>query len=124
MVSDAVWAFWDFLPTAADLAGLPFENETDGISALPALLGQPHQPHEYLYWDYGHVRDEFLQAARWDNWKGIKNNTSGDIEIYDLAIDPGEEQNLAPTRPDQVKHFQEILQKAYAPSEQYPVATK
>jgi arylsulfatase A-like enzyme len=123
-VSDAVWAFWDFLPTAAEIAGLPIENKTDGISALPALFGQPHQAHEYLYWDYGHVRDEFLQAARWDNWKGIKNNTSGDMEIYDLATDPSEEQNLVSTRPDLVKHFQEILQKAYTPSEQYPVATK
>jgi len=123
-VSDEVWAFWDFLPTAADLSGLPFENNTDGISVLPALLGKLQKSHEYLYWDYGHVRDEFLQAARWDSWKGIKNNATKQIEIFNLDDDPGETQNLAEQRPDLAKQFEEILLKAYEPSSQYPVALK
>lgn len=123
-VSDEVWAFWDFLPTAAELAGLPFENNTDGISVLPALLGKPQQAHEYLYWDYGHSRDEFSQAARWDNWKGIINNATKQYEIYNLQDDPGENQNLASKRTDLVDHFKGIVKEAYVPSKDYPVGNK
>ncbi len=119
--SDAVWAFWDFLPTAADLAGIPKKHKTDGQSVLPALLGEEHTPHPYLYWDYGHARDEFLQAARWGDWKGIINNSTGKIEIYDLNTDPGEENNMASKKPEQVERFIKILKEAYVPSDTYPV---
>jgi arylsulfatase A-like enzyme len=123
-VSDKVWAFWDFLPTAADIAGIPFDNSTDGISVLPTLLGEEQELHDYLYWDYGHVRDDFLQAARWDNWKGIKYNQSGKIEIFNLEKDPGEEKNIASKNPKLLKRFEEILKEAYTPSDDYPVVIK
>lgn len=122
--SDAVWAFWDFLPTAANLAGIPTNHKTDGQSVLPALLGKEHTPHPYLYWDYGHSRDEFLQAARWEDWKGIIDNSTGNIEIYNLENDPGEEKNLASEKPELVKKFIEILKEAYVPSKDYPVNNK
>lgn len=122
--SDAVWAFWDFLPTAADLAGLPFNNKTDGISIVPTLMGKKQKLHDYLYWDYGHSRDEFLQAARWNNWKGIINNTTNKIEIYNLDNDLMEEKNLASSRPDLVKMFNEIIKKAYVPTSNYPPLTQ
>lgn len=122
--NDAVWAFWDFLPTAADLAGLPIKNNTDGISVLPTLLGEKQKLHDYLYWDYGHSRDEFLQAARWQDWKGIIDNSTDKIEIYNLATDPGEENNLASERPDLRKRFIEILSEAYVPTPDYPVLNK
>ncbi len=121
-INHTVWAFWDFLPTAADLAGLPFNNITDGISVLPTFMGKKQETHDYLYWDYGHVRDEFLQAARWDQWKGIINNKNKKTEIYDLMTDPGEENNLAPTRPDLVQKFESIIKEAYTPSTDYPVS--
>jgi len=123
-VSDKVWAFWDFLPTAADIAGIPFENKTDGISVLPTLLGEEQKLHDYLYWDYGHVRDDFMQAARWDNWKGIRYNKTGKIEIFNLEKDPGEENNIASKNPKLVKKFEEILKEAYTPSDDFPVVIK
>src|SRR5256885_12624791 len=39
-VSDAVWAFWDFLPTAAELAGAKVPSGIDGLSMVPAILGE------------------------------------------------------------------------------------
>jgi len=123
--SDKVWAFWDFLPTAADIAGIPFKNNTDGVSVLPTLLGQEQKLHDYLYWDYGHVREAFLQAARWDNWKGILNNKTGEVEIYNLKTDPGEEKNIASSNPDLVQQFKNIIAEAYLPSDDFPaVLTK
>src|SRR5215207_6273096 len=40
-VSDEPWAFWDFLPTCADILGakLPAEAKTDGISVISLLKG-------------------------------------------------------------------------------------
>ncbi|MEJ2051497.1 MAG: arylsulfatase, partial [Calditrichota bacterium] len=36
-------AFWDVMPTAAEIAGLPAPKNIDGISFLPTLLGQNNQ---------------------------------------------------------------------------------
>lgn len=123
-LSDKVWAFWDFLPTAADIAGVPFENNTDGISVLPTILGKKQKSHEYLYWDYAHVRGNFMQAARWGDWKGILFHKTGTIELYDLKDDPGELNNLASARPELVQQFKEILNKGYVPSADYPTGNK
>src|SRR5438270_3453062 len=52
-VIEAPWAFWDFLPTAADLAHARVPEKVDGISMLPTLLGRPQtNRHEFLYWQF------------------------------------------------------------------------
>jgi len=79
--SDFVWAFWDVMPTLADLAGQPAPKGIDGISVLPTLLGQSQKPHEFLYWEF---YSPFQQAVRIENWKGIRVGTSEPIHLYDL----------------------------------------
>ena len=61
-VSDYPWAFWDFLPTAAQLGGAPIPKGLDGLSVVPALLGQPGPEREYLYWEFH--EGGFSQALR------------------------------------------------------------
>lgn len=42
-MTDQPWAFWDFLPTAADLAGADpstFPSDIDGVSIVPMLEGR------------------------------------------------------------------------------------
>jgi arylsulfatase A len=51
-ISTYTWAFWDFLPTIADLVDVPVPGYTDGISILPTLLGQTQPPKDYLYWEF------------------------------------------------------------------------
>src|SRR5215470_5243121 len=52
-VSDQVWAFWDFLPTAAEIAGVKAPDKIDGISMLPTLIGQIQtNQHAFLYWEF------------------------------------------------------------------------
>lgn len=72
-VSDRVWAFWDFLATAADLAGVEVPANADGHSEVPALLGQAQQDHDYLYWAYLQA-GELAQAVRIGDWKGIRTH--------------------------------------------------
>ena len=47
--TDQVGAFWDFLPTAAELAGAKPPAGLDGVSLVPTLLGTGKQAqHEFL----------------------------------------------------------------------------
>jgi arylsulfatase A-like enzyme len=51
-VTDAVCAFWDVLPTCAELAGAKRVPPNDGISFLPVLHGKQLPAREYLYWEF------------------------------------------------------------------------
>ena len=120
--SDQVWAFWDFLPTAAELAGLPVPNGIDGISILPALLGKHQKKHDYLYWDYGHVRKTYKQAVRIGDWKGVRNGLGAAIELYNLRNDPSETGNVASEQPQVVSQIEEVMRTARTDSQDYPIS--
>ena len=74
-VSSQVWAFWDVLPTLAELAGARSPEGLDGISMVPALLGETaagraQKNHEYLYWEF--PERGFSQAVRFGDWKAVR----------------------------------------------------
>ncbi|MBD3378464.1 sulfatase-like hydrolase/transferase [candidate division KSB1 bacterium] len=120
--SDEIIAFQDMMPTFAELAGVKPAKKIDGISVVKALMGDELvQPHEYLYWDYGHCRDRYDQAVRLGKWKGIRRGQANDIELYDLSVDIAEENDLAEQHPDIVRQIEKIMQNAMVPSERYPV---
>ncbi len=115
-----VWAFWDFLPTAADIAGVKPPQGIDGISVLPALLGQPQkQQHEFLYWE-GHTRSAFQQAVRMGSWKGVRAGLNGPLELYDLNADVAETRNIAAAHPGIVKKMEDYLRSARSEAVEYP----
>jgi arylsulfatase A-like enzyme len=118
--SDQVWAFWDFLPTAADLAGAPVPDGLDGISMVNAILGKPQRNHEYLYWEF-HERG-FSQAIRMGDWKGVRvRNRNGPIELYNLKEDLGETRNIAAQHPDVVAKISDLMRSARSDSSDFPV---
>jgi arylsulfatase A-like enzyme len=120
VVSDQVWAFWDFLPTAADLAGATSPTNIDGLSMLPAILGQPQtKQHEYLYFEFH--EGGFKQAIRTGDWKAVRVNPKQPIELYDLKTDVGESKNVAADHPDLVKKAAEIFKSARTDSKEFPI---
>ena len=120
-VSDQIWAFWDFLPTAAELAGLPPAKGIDGISMVAALMGKKQSDHDYLYWDYGHVRKTYKQAVRMGDWKGVRVGAGTPIELYNLRKDIGETRNVASEYPEVVLRIEEIMRSARTDSADYSI---
>jgi len=118
-VSRQVWAFWDFLPTAAEIGGAPAPAGIDGISMLPAILGKPQKQHEYLYWEFH--EGGFKQAVRMGNWKAVRLDPKLPIELYDLETDIGEQNNVADKHPDVVAKIDAILKTARTDSAEFPV---
>jgi uncharacterized sulfatase len=109
--SDEPLAFWDWLPTACELAGQDGELPTDGVSFVATLCGQPNRQthHEYLFWGYQEKR-----AVRAGKWKAVRNKASAPVELYDLTTDLGEQHDVAAEHPDIVKHMERIIIQADA----------
>jgi arylsulfatase A-like enzyme len=118
-VSDFPWAFWDFLPTACQFAGVKPPEGLDGISVLPTLFGRPQEPHEFMYWEF-HERG-FEQAVRMGRWKAVRHGSKKAMELYDLSADLGETENVAADHPGIVATIEEYLRTARTESKEFPV---
>lgn len=118
-----VWAFWDFLPTAAELAGAKTPNDIDGISVVPTLLGKGKQrTHEFLYWEFHEGGSR--QAVRMGDWKAVRSKLGGPLELYDLAKELGEEKNVADSHSDVVGRIETYLKTARTDSPQWPLTAE
>jgi arylsulfatase A-like enzyme len=121
-VSDQVWAFWDFLPTMAELTGQKALEGLDGVSILRVLLGGATFEHPPMYWEF-HERG-FDQAARIGDWKAVRNGVGGPIQLFDLKADLGEHHDLASQHPDLVERFAKYLGTARVDSPTWPIREK
>ena len=116
--SDLLTSFVDFLPTAADLCGVPAPPGLDGRSITPALLGKdPQVPRESLYFEI--YEPFFQQAVRMGDWKGYRLGTKAPLELYDLKADPAEKQDIAAAHPDIVCQIEAIMTAEHTPSPHY-----
>ncbi len=126
--SEQTFAFWDFLPTFADLVGAETPAETDGISFLPTLLGkEQNEKHDYLYWEFFELGGK--QAILKGKWKAVKLNVRGDkenviFELYNLETDPEENDNVASQYPELVEEFEELFISARTEFEVTPLFEK
>jgi arylsulfatase A-like enzyme len=124
-ISNHICAFWDFLPTCCELAGIETPQGLDGISMLETLLSRTDQQkkHEFLYWEF-HEQGK-KQAVRMDDWKGVRLNVAkdpdGPIELYNLKDDIGEKHDVAGQHPDIVAKIAEYMKLSHAPSEHWPL---
>jgi arylsulfatase A-like enzyme len=120
-VAEGPWAFWDFLPTAVELAGakLPPGFAPDGLSLVSYLKGGPAPAREYFYWELHEQRP--IQAVRFGDWKAVRNGPDRPLELYDLATDAGESRDLAASRPDLVTRAEELMRRAHTPDRNWPL---
>lgn len=118
--------FHDWLPTFAELAGVPAPANTDGVSLVPVLTGQPASDSSLIYIEYevGRATPEYpafhsshagqergqMQVAYLDGYKGVRYNIQDhddDFRIYDTDKDPGEINDLAISN----EYFQTLQQR-------------
>jgi arylsulfatase A-like enzyme len=117
--SDAVWAFWDVMPTLAEVCGARAPEGLDGHSIAAALAGKPQQEHEFLYWEF-HERG-FKQGVRHRNWKAVRAGLKGKLELYDISKDIGEQNDVAGQNPQVVARIGKYLETARTESAEFPV---
>jgi arylsulfatase A len=120
-VSDEAWAFWDFLPTCAELSGakIPTSFKPDGFSLASFLKGGPAPQREYFYWELHEGAS--LQALRWGDWKAVRKGPSKPIEIYDLKSDAAESSDLATEKPELVAKAEAMMKSARVDDPNFPM---
>ncbi|MFO0597938.1 MAG: sulfatase-like hydrolase/transferase [Myxococcaceae bacterium] len=97
----------DVVATISGAAGLPLPSDRaiDGVDLLPFVRGERSgEPHDALYW-----RANNVSAVRSGPLKLIRDQTSGNVALFDLLTDPGEKTDLSRARPDDVKRLLGLL---------------
>ena len=123
--SSEVIAFEDLLPTFCELASADSPDHVDGISIVDALRGNKlTTTRPYRYWDYGHNRPRYDQAVRMGNWKGIRLGAGTPLQLYDLSVDLGETNDIAPEHPEVVRKIEDIMRTAVIPNRRYEIGER
>jgi N-acetylgalactosamine-6-sulfatase len=96
-VNDSLWRSVDWLPTVCALAGAKTDGITlDGQNMSDIVLGAQRERKEPIFWQ---------GAVREGNWKLVKG------ELYNLATDPSEQNNLATKEPERAQRMKTLLQE-------------
>jgi arylsulfatase B len=108
----------DVLPTVLAAAGVKLPENLDGVDFLPALRGEGTLP-ERPWFSYMHQNKEALASVHLGSWKLV---AKGDffaegpsektvLELYDLAKDVKEAQDLAAQHPQKVAELHRRLRE-------------
>ena len=107
-VTDHPCYFADVMPTLAELAGAKPPANIDGISIVPTLLADRQQKqHKFLYWERGS-----RVAVRMGDYKAVRAKNKNPIELYHLAADVAEKNDIAAQHPDVVAKIESYLKTA------------
>jgi arylsulfatase A-like enzyme len=102
----------DWLPTLLELAGLPAPNDLDGVSFAGLLTNQSGWKPRRLFWHFPHYTNQGSRpagAVRDGDWKLIEHYEDGRVELFNLARDLAEAQDLSAQEPQRVAQLREAL---------------
>ncbi len=102
----------DYFPTICSAAGArpPKGVTIDGLDLAPLLGGGGSLKRDALYWHFPHYQKATpYSAVRAGDWKLIRWHQHRRIELYNLAEDVGEENDLSKKMPSKAKQLDEQL---------------
>lgn len=102
----------DLLPTICAACNVPVESPLDGVNILSLLKGATSLDHEALYWHYPHYSPQGGRAGgavRQGDFKLIEYYDSGRRELFNIAQDLGESQNLIEREPQRAAQLADQL---------------
>jgi len=114
-------AFWDFLPTAAEITGREAPANIDGASWLGLLKGEEPSSvfgDRVLYWEFH--EGGFKQALRKGNYKLVRQRLRREPELFRIDRDPAEANNIAREHPDLVEELSTLFTTERTYSEHWP----
>lgn len=100
-ISDEPVISTDFYPTILGATGLPKRplQHVDGVDLSSVLKGRSRIDRQSLFWHYPHYNQHPQNfpatVIRKGHWKMIEILDTGELELYNLALDVGEQNNLA-----------------------------
>ena len=108
----------DVLPTLLAAAGAPASAQVDGIDLLPALRGEKPLP-DRMWFSYLHQSGDAHASVHDGSWKLVAH---GDFftespaqppryELYQLADDPAEKEDLSARQPEMASRLQVALRE-------------
>tara|TARA_R110002096_G_scaffold26518_6_gene81760 strand:+ start:4544 stop:5995 length:1452 start_codon:yes stop_codon:yes gene_type:complete len=108
----------DFYPTLLEIAGIEGDANhnasIDGVSLTPLFRKPDTKFNRELYWHFPHYHaggDSPYSTVRSKNYRLVEFHETGDLELYDLATDPGESTNLAAQRPEVASELHQKLKQ-------------
>jgi arylsulfatase A-like enzyme len=104
----------DIFPTVLEAAGLPQRPELhkDGISFIRLLKGKTKPLHDALFWHfphYGTLGSGPCSSVRVGDWKLIEWLEDDSAELFNLATDLSEKNDVAAQHPEIVRQLRERL---------------
>jgi len=102
----------DVMPTVLDLAGLHPKHPVQGTSFLPLLDGKAASngtdPADRI--GFTELADEAFVALVTAEWKLIRNDANGELQLYHVSQDEAEAHNLADDQPRVTRELSARLQ--------------
>ncbi|WP_168221708.1 sulfatase-like hydrolase/transferase [Aquisphaera giovannonii] len=109
--SDEVVNLIDLMPTLLAAAGVSADPSwhVDGVNVLPSWLGIGHVPARTLFWEWRQENADQVAAMRGDFKLLIQRG--GKPELYNVAADPAERQDVAAIHPQVAKDLRRDLER-------------
>lgn len=111
-VVDAPFNNIDWIPTLLELVGADAPDDIDGVSFASGLLGDEFPPRT-LFWHFPHYTNQGGRpsgAMREGDWLLVELYDEDKAELYNLAEDAGEQQNVADRHPERVAAMRKQLE--------------
>lgn len=117
----------DFMTTLSELTGAVYPQTykghaitpTTGVSLVPSFKGKPAPGHETLFNEHFGAR-----YARSGPWKLVSAGRDSTWQLFDLATDKAETQDVAKQHPDKVRQLGSLWQQWASTHQVFPKPTR